>query len=130
MKTTEIIGLSLEVTPLKKIIQRMPNATKTEVKKMYGDIGVDIFEGKDKISILPEEDIQKSKTLVSKFRKWWSGNCKFEYEEKDTLKDLVLKYGCNNTRVTSQEIEEKFGQEGRRIANLYEIMGYFIRTGL
>ena len=122
---TEIIGLSREITPLKQVIKQMPNPTRESVKKMYGDIGVDIFEGKNKITILSEKDYNKSQTILSKIKKWWSGTEKFDYEEKDSVKDLVLKYGYNNHSGTYEEIEEKFGREGLRIANIFKVMGYF-----
>ena len=122
---TEIIGLSMERTPLKQIIKQMPNPTRESVKKMYGDIGVDIFEGKDKITILSDKDLKKSQTLLSKIRKWWSGSGRLDYEEKDCVKDLVLKFGCNNHSGTYEEIEEKFGQEGRKVAEIFRIIGYF-----
>ena len=122
---TEIIGLSMERTPLKQVIKQMPNPTRETVKQLYGNIGVDIFEGKAKITILSDKDLKKSQTLLSKIRKWWSGSGKFDYEENDSVKDLVLKYGCNNRMGTYTELEEKFGQEGVRIANIFKIVGYF-----
>ena len=122
---TEIIGLSMERTPLKQVIKQMPNPTRETVKQLYGNIGVDIFEGKAKITILSDKDLKKSQTLLSKIRKWWSGSGKFDYEENDSVKDLVLKYGCNNRMGTYTELEEKFGQEGVRIADIFKIVGYF-----
>ena len=122
---TEIIGLSLERTPLKQIIKQMQNPTRENIKKMYRDIGVDIFEGKDKITILSEQDYKKSKSITAKIKSWFSWGGKYDYEEKDTVKDLVHKYGCNNIRGTYDEIEEKFGQEGRRVAEIFRIIGYF-----
>ena len=122
---TEIIGLSMERTPLKQVIKQMPNPTRETVKQLYGNIGVDIFEGEAKITILSDKDLKKSQTLLSKIRKWWSGSGKFDYEENDSVKDLVLKYGCNNRMGTYTELEEKFGQEGVRIADIFKIVGYF-----
>ncbi len=122
----EIIGLSMERTPLRQVIKRMPNPTRENVKKLYGDIGVDIFEGKDKITILSDNDYKKSRSLIGRMIEWWAGSSKFDYEEKDSIKDLVLKYGCNNVQGSYDEIEQKFGQEGIRVANIYKKIGYFI----
>ena len=122
---TEIIGLSMERTPLKKVIKQMPNPTRENVKRLYGNIGVDIFEGKDKVTILSDKDVKNSKKLTSRIKKWWNRNSKLDYEENDSIKDLVLKYGHNNLRGTMDDIEEHFGKEGRRIAGIYKIIGYF-----
>ena len=128
--STEIIGLSMERTPLKKIIKQNSTLTREKVKTLYGNIGVDIFEGKNKITILSKEDYNKSQTFLSKIRKWWNGNGKFDYEEQDSVKDLVLKYGCNNISGTYAEIEEKFGKEGRRVADIFKLIGVFTTKGI
>ena len=129
VSTTKIIGLSLERTPLKTIIKQNKNLTKEKVKKLYGDIGVDIFEGKDKITILSDKENQEPKNLMDRIINWWSGKGKLDYEEKDSVKDLVHKYAYNQKWGTFAEIEEKFGQEGRRVADIFKIIG-FLRTGL
>jgi hypothetical protein len=122
---TEIIGLSWERTPLKQVIKNSPAFTKEKVRELYGSIGVDIFEGKDKITILSDKDYKKSQKLIPRIIKWWSGNGKYDYEEKDSMKDLVMKYGCNEGSGTYAQIEEKFGKEGVRIADIFKIIGYF-----
>ena len=129
VSTTKIIGLSMERTPLKKLIKQNPSLTREKVKKLYGDIGVDIFEGKDKITILSDTNDKKSKTLINRIIKWWSGNEKLDYEENDSIKDLVHKYAYNQKRGTFSDIEEKFGQEGRKAADIFRIIG-FLRTGI
>lgn len=121
---TEIVGLSMERTPLKTIIKQNPSLTREKVKTLYGDIGVDIFEGKEKISILSDKDYKKSQSFVSKAIKWWSGKGKLDYEETDSIKDLVHKYAYNQKCGTFEEIEEKFGKEGRRVADIFKVMGF------
>jgi hypothetical protein len=41
------------------------------------------------------------------------------------MKDLVHKYAYNEKHGTYAQIEEKFGKEGVRIANIFKVMGYF-----
>lgn len=125
VSTMKINGQSMERTPLKTIIKQSSAFTKEKVKTLYGDIGVDIFEGKDKITILSEEDYKQSNKLINKLIRYFSGKGKLDYDEKDSVKDLVLKYGYNNHRGTFDEIEEKFGQEGLRVAKLFKMMGFF-----
>ncbi len=130
VSATEIIGLSMERTPLKTLIKQNPSLTREKVKTLYGDIGVDIFEGKEKITILSKEDYKKSQSFISKAIRWWSGKGKLDYEEKDSVKDLVHKYAYNQTSGTFDEIEEKFGKEGRRVAaipNLNKFLQNFLK---
>ena len=125
VSATEIIGLSMERTPLKTLIKQNPSLTREKVKTLYGDIGVDIFEGKEKITILSKEDYKKSQSFISKAIRWWSGKGKLDYEENDSVKDLVHKYAYNQTSGTFDEIEEKFGKEGRRVADIFKVIGFF-----
>ena len=129
VSTVKTRSLSRERIPLKAIIKQNKNLTRERVKMLYGDIGVDIFEGKDKITILSDKDNKKSKTLINRIIKWWSGNEKLDYEENDSIKDLVHKYAYNQKRGTFSDIEEKFGQEGRKAADIFRIIG-FLRTGI
>lgn len=122
-------SISTGRTPLKNLIKQMQNPTKAEVKKLYGDIGLDIFEGKDKITILTIKNDEQSKNFITKIMKWFNGMGKFDYEEKDSINDLVLKYACNGSFGTVNEIEEKFGQEGKKAAEIFKFMGY-LRTGI
>ena len=130
VSTTEIIGLSMERTPLKTIIKQSPSLTKESVKTLYGDIGVDIFEGKKNITILSDKDYKKSQSFISKAIKWWSGNGKLDYEEKDSIKDLVHKYAYNQEFGTFNEIEQKFGKEGRKVLDIFKVIGYLQSKGI
>ncbi len=121
---TKIIGLNTENIPLKKIIKQNPSLTREKVKTLYGDIGVDIFEGKEKITILSEKDYKKSHSFINRAISWWSGKGKLDYEEKDSVKDLVHKYAYNQTSGTYDEIKEKFGEEGRRVADIFRVIGF------
>lgn len=124
----EMIGLNHKRMPLKQVIQQMPNPTKANIRKLYGEIGVDIFEGKDRITILSAKEYKKEQSLKNKVADWWCGSGKLDYEEKDSINDLVLKYGYNKIFGTYEEIERKFGQEGLKAADIFKLMGSF-RTG-
>ena len=123
VSTTKIMSLNVDKTPLKIIIKRSSSLTRENIKLLYGDIGVDIFDGKKNITILPE--YKKPQSFLSKAKKWLSGKNKLDYEEKDSVRDLVLKYAYNKKSGTYDEIEEKFGKEGLREADIYKVMGYF-----
>ena len=125
VSTKEIIGLSVERTPLKTIIKQNPNLTKANIKTLYGNIGVDIFEGKEKITILSDKDYKKSQSFISKVIKWLNGEGKLDYEENDSVKDLVHKYIYNQKFGTFEEIEEKFGKAGRNVVDIFRVIGYF-----
>ena len=94
-----------------------------QVRKLYGDVGVDIFEDRTP-TILSKEDIKESKKLLNRIKAWWSGMNKFDYEPKDRLRDLILKYAHNKGAGTTKDIEKLFGQEGVRELKIMNTMGY------
>lgn len=102
---------------------RSLSVPKEQVKKLYGDIGIDIFEGKTP-TILSEEDIKESKKLINRVKAWWSGMNKFDYEEKDRLRDVILKYAYNKGSGKTEDIEKLFGEEGLSELKVMNIMGY------
>ncbi len=94
-----------------------------QVRKLYGDVGVDIFEDRTP-TILSKEDIKESKKLLNRIKAWWSGMNKFDYEPKDRLRDIILKYAHNKGAGTTKDIEKLFGQEGVRELKIMNTMGY------
>ena len=97
---------------------------KTEsVRKLYGDIGVDIFEGR-KPSILSDNDKKESKKLINRIKAWWSGMNKFDFEQKDSLRDVILKYAYNKGSGKTEDIKKLFGQEGLSELKIMNKMGY------
>ena len=93
------------------------------VRKLYGDIGVDIFEGRTP-TILSEQEVKDSKKLINRIRKWWSGVGLYDYEQKDRLRDVILKYGCNKKCGLVKDIEKLFGSNGVAELDVMSKMGY------
>jgi len=107
-------------------INSLGKSTTTErVSKLYGKIGVDIFEGKQP-TILSEEDVKEAKKLKNRIKAWWSGTGKYDYQSQDRLRDVILKYACNkkNGCGTVKEIEDMFGSEGKSELTVLARMGY------
>ena len=93
------------------------------VRKRFGDIGADIYEGK-KPTILSEEDIKESKKLINRIKAWWKGMKKCDYEDGDRLRDVILKYAYNKGFGKTKDIEKLFGDEGVSELKLMNKMGY------
>ena len=104
---------------------RMLNIPINRIKTLYGDIGVDIYEGR-KPSILSEDDVKKSKKLINRLKTWLTGKNKLEYDEKDSIHDVILKYMYNKKFGKNCDIENKFGAEGLRELSIMRAMGYVI----
>ena len=96
-----------------------------QVRKMYGTVGVDIFEGRTP-SILSENELKKSKKLINRIKAWWAGSNIFDYEQGDRLRDVILKYAHNKQIGKIEEIRELFGDSGVNELNLMHHMGYFV----
>ena len=93
------------------------------VRKLYGDIGVDIYEGRTP-TILSEQEIKDSKKLINRIKKWWSGMGLYEYEPKDRLRDVILKYGCNKQTGKVEDIKKLFGDAGVSELEIMRKMGF------
>ena len=122
-----------KITPVNKIrgynmtlseeVRSLGKMSVENVRKLYGDIGVDIYEGR-KPTILSEQDIKESKRLINRIKHWWSGFGKFDYEPQDRLRDIILKYGCNKKAGLVKDIEKIFGSEGVSELEHLRKMGY------
>ena len=93
------------------------------VRKLYGDIGVDIYEGRTP-TILSEQEIKDSKKLINRIKHWWSGMGLYEYEPKDRLRDVILKYGCNKQTGKVEDIKKIFGDDGVSELEIMRKMGF------
>ena len=104
-------------------VHSLRRMNKESVRKLYGDIGVDIFVGR-KPSILSQEDKKESKKLIYRIKAWWKGLGKLEYEENDRLRDVILKYTYNNKTGKTEEIRKLFGDKGVSELDIMYLMGY------
>ena len=94
------------------------------VKDLYGNFGLDIFEGKKNPTILSDKEFKKSISIISKIRTWFTGNSLYDYEENDTLSDILFKYIGNKKYGLVKNIESKFGKKGLEQLNRFGRMGY------
>ena len=115
--TSSQLSLRNEITKLK-------NPTKEMVQNMYGTFGLDIFEGKKHLTILSNKEFKKSKSLISKIKTWFTGNALYDYEDGDTLGDIVFKFMGNKKSGLVKDIETKFGKKGLEQLNRFGRMGY------
>lgn len=110
--------------PLYIEIQQVKKPTSAKIKKMYGQLGLDIFEGKEKISILSDKENKPFKKFVNNIKAMFAMPVQFEYQKKDTMKDILLKYMFNKNSGTNKEIEEKFGEKGLECLQYFKLLEY------
>ncbi len=103
-------------------IQKCKNLPIVSIKRMYGDFGVDIFEGKKQLTILSEKE--KHPNLMTRIVRWFTGNAPLEYEEGDSLLYVVFKYIGNKKAGLEKDIEAKFGEEGIKKLRSLQRLGY------
>lgn len=110
--------------PLKIEIKKIKNPTKEIVKDLYGSFGLDIFEKKEPITIMSEKEIKKSKSIISKIKTWFTGNSIVDFEEDDTLRDVVFKYAANKKSGLVSDVEKMFGKKGLESFESLRSVGY------
>ena len=76
-------------------IAKLKNPTREMVQDIYGTFGLDIFEGKEHLTILSDKELKKSKNLISRIKTWFTGISLYDYEEGDSLRKVILKYAGN-----------------------------------
>lgn len=103
-------------------IQQNKNMPIISIKRMYGEFGVDIFEGKKQLTILSEKE--KNPNFIKRIVRWFTGNAPLEYEEGDTMFDVVFKYIANKKAGLEKDIETKFGEEGIKKLHSLQRLGY------
>jgi len=110
---------------LKEEVMRIGDIDK--VRELYGQIGVDIFKSKGKISILSETADTGQNSILQKIKKildLHKTEIKYDYDENDTLSDVMLKYMSNEKSGTYTDIQSKFGKLGVDQMDTFKAMGY------
>lgn len=109
--------------PLVTEIRQMKKPTVEKVRELYGDFGVDLFEGKQP-SLIKETPKSKNPVIniVNKVKDYFSK--KAEFEPDDSMFRIVHKYIFNEKAGLVKDIETKFGKSGKRILEGMERMGY------
>lgn len=116
----KIAGYNMSLAEQVNLYQHHPRET---VKRRFGEVGTDIYDGK-KPTILSQEEIKESKKLINRIKNWWNGMGKFDYEEGDRLRDVILKYALNKQSGEVKDIEKLFGEEGVSELKVMSRMGY------
>lgn len=98
--------------PLRKEIAKLENPTREMVQDMYGTFGLDIFEGKEHLTILTEKQLKKSKSFISKLVNIITERELLDYKEGDTLTDIINKFVDNKRSGLVKDIETMFGKKG------------------
>lgn len=106
--------------PLKIEISKLKNPTKETVRDLYGTFGLDILEKKQSLTIISKRDIG----FLSKVKNWLTGNSFKDFEEGDTLKDVVFKYAGNKECGLVDDIETMFGKKGLKALESLARLGY------
>ncbi len=105
-------------------IAKLKNPTREMVQDIYGTFGLDIFEGKEHLTILSDKELKKSKNLISKIKTWFTGISLYDYEEGDSLRKVVLKYAGNKESGLVKDVETKFGKKGLAELDKLYLQGY------
>ena len=93
-------------------IAKLKNPTKEIVEDLYGNFGLDIYAGKKHLTILSDSELNKSKSVVSKMKNWLFGSKLQDFEEGDTLTDVLNKFINNKNNGLVKDIEKMFGKKG------------------
>ncbi len=91
------------------------------VRKLYGTVGADIFEGKTP-SIVHRN--KKSKNIITRIKNWFQDRRKVDYEKGDSLWGLMFKYFYNNKKGSVDEIKTTFGERGAENLKRFKTIGY------
>ena len=97
---------------LRNEIAKLKNPTKEIVEDLYGNFGLDIFAGKKHLTILSDSELNKSKSFVSRMKNWLFSSKLQDFEEGDTLTDVLNKFINNKSNGLVKDIEKMFGKKG------------------
>ena len=97
---------------LRNEIAKLKNPTKEIVEDLYGNFGLDIYAGKKHLTILSDSELNESKNIISKMKNWLFGSKLQDFEEGDTLTDVLNKFINNKNNGLVKDIEKMFGKKG------------------
>ena len=103
-------------------ISRIKKPTKEKVKQLYGQLGVDIFEGKKDIT-LRDNPLPKIFQKLNSIRLFIFGGIE-DYQYDDNLNDVIMKYISIKNKFKDTEIYEKFGEKGLEKIQQFRSLGY------
>lgn len=117
-----------EQTTLAYEIAKLRTPSLTTVKKLYGTLGVDIYQNKNNISIL-----KTPKATPNIFCRFFRGIKNFffpmfEYEKKDTMFDVLLKHFHNEKILSEEDIQTRFGEKGIEEFEKMKAMNFIIKN--
>ena len=106
-------------------VKALKNFSNAQVRQTYGQIGVDIFQGKKKISIITDKSYKKDDKFINSVKSFLGvDKRKYDYNKKDSLYDVMFKYLVNKEQVNSSEIKNMFGEKGLEVMNVFKAMDY------
>ena len=106
-------------------VKALKNFSNAQVRQTYGQIGVDIFQGKNKISIITDKSYKKDDKFINSVKSFLGvDKRKYDYNKKDSLYDVMFKYLVNKEQVNSSEIKNMFGEKGLEVMNVFKAMDY------
>ena len=110
--------------PLAVEIQQIKHPTTEKVRKLYGQLGVDIFQKKEQISILDKKEQTPFRKFINRIKSNLGFRYPMDYSKKDSMSDVILKYMCNKKFGTTKELAEMFGEKGLEQLRRYQSVGY------
>jgi len=111
-------------TSLRSEILKLRKPTKEKVRQMYGTFGLALYEGKEPLTIITDEERKKSKSIVSRIVSWFTGKSLQDYKEGDSLRRVVHKYIYNKESGLVKDVETMFGEKGRENLDSLGLQGY------
>lgn len=109
---------------LRSEISELRKPTKEMVRKMYGTFGLDLYEGKEPLTILTDAERKKSKSIVSRIVSWFTGKSLQDYKEGDSLRRVVHKFIYNKESGLVKNVETMFGEKGKEKLDSLGLQGY------
>lgn len=121
---TQPITVKTEI-PLVKEIFSLKKPTIEKIREQYGQIGVDIFQGKENITVFDKK--YKPKTFIGRIYQSIKDFFSYrmpDFQSDDTLKIALIRFLSGKDIYKPKEIYEKFGEKGLREFRGLQVLGY------